>query len=693
MELFNQDPYSVMPKHVNNLINETSPYLLQHAHNPVNWYAWNDEALQKAKKEDKPILVSIGYSACHWCHVMEQESFEDEETAQIMNRHFINIKVDREERPDVDHIYMDAVQAITGSGGWPLNVFLTPDLKPFFGGTYYPPVRALNRSSWKEVLLAVSNAYKEKRKEISEQAENLTQYLLNTNNFIQIEEAASADITSLNTIAENILKSADPEWGGFGQAPKFPQTFCILFLLRHSFFTHDENALQAAIVSLDRLMMGGIYDHLGGGFCRYSTDRRWQVPHFEKMLYDNALLLNVYAEAYQLTKKEEYAGVILNTISFIKTEMTSPENGFYSAFDADSEGIEGKYYTWDKKEIVEILGENSNLFCQVYDVLDDGNWENTNILWRPGKLELIAEKSGIGIDELISKLDASKQILLKERQKREKPSLDTKILLGWNALMTAGLCKAYAVMAKEEYLQLAVANIRFIEEHLFDTKTISLLHGWNKTANIQPAFLDDCAALIQAYIALHQCTADTDYLVKAKAITEKVIELFSDEEGIFFYFTPKNQSDILIRKTEIYDGATPSGNALMSENLISLSKFFNIQKWKIRSENMLLNIKKFAISHPLSFGVWALNLQLLVHSLKEIVILGKNYAFLLKRILQEYIPLKIIQATAEESNNWPLLAEKTIMQNQTNIYICKNYSCLKPAASFEEFKNLLTKYF
>ncbi|MEP6683567.1 MAG: thioredoxin domain-containing protein [Parafilimonas sp.] len=680
-------------KYTNKLINETSPYLLQHAHNPVNWFAWSDEALQKSREEDKPILISIGYSACHWCHVMEHESFEDEATAQLMNQHFINIKIDREERPDIDHIYMDAVQTITGSGGWPLNVFLTPELKPFYGGTYYPPVRAFNRSSWKEVLTAVANAYKEKRNEITEQAENLTQHLLNTNNLNAENDISLLKHETLDAIAQNLVNASDKEWGGFGQAPKFPQTFSILYLLRHYHFTGNENSLNAAILSLDKMMMGGIYDHLGGGFCRYSTDKRWQIPHFEKMLYDNALLVDAYTEAYQLTKKEKYKIVVEESIEFIKNEMTSPEGGFYSALDADSEGIEGKFYTWSKKEIDELLKEKSEVFCITYNISDIGNWEHTNILWQPEALETITDRSNINKQELIKQLDISKKILLKAREKRVRPGLDNKLLLSWNALMIISLCKAYSAFGKNEYLELAKTNISFIEKYLFESNVGSLFHSWNKTLNLQPAFLDDYATLIQAYIFLHQSTADWSYLRKAKFLTNSVIELFSDEKNCLFYFTSKNQKDVLIRKIEIYDGATPSGNSLMAANLIVLSVFFDLPEWKQRAISMLSSLNKFLEKYPTSFGVWELNLQLLIYGLKEIVLMGDDYKDVLKKVLQEYIPLKVLQASSLENKEWPLIKERMIIPNQTIIYICENYSCLKPAESFEKFKKQLTKHF
>ena len=674
-------------KYTNNLIRETSPYLLQHAHNPVNWYTWGDEALQKAKAEDKPILVSIGYSACHWCHVMERESFEDEDTAHVMNENFVNIKIDREERPDIDHIYMEAVQTITGSGGWPLNVFLTPDLKPFYGGTYFPPKPMMNRNSWQQILLAVVNAYNEKREAIIEQAESLTQHLRNSNKINFKDQILRVDQFSTNAIAERLVEIADKEWGGFGNAPKFPQTFSILYLLRHHFITGNEKSLQVALQSLDKMMMGGIYDHIGGGFCRYSTDRHWQIPHFEKMLYDNALLIDVYTEAYQRTKNDAYKTVVNEIIEFIRTELTAPEGGFYSALDADSEGVEGKYYTWNKQEIDDLLGNDSEIFCRAFNISDSGNWENTNIFWQPETLKTVALKSGLTLEALMHVVNYAKQILLKARQKRLKPALDDKVLLAWNAFTIVSLCKAYSVFENDAYINLAQKNIAFIEQHLFNIESDYLLHSWSKLPKEQPAFLDDYAALIKAYIFLSQVTAVEDYLLKAKLLTEKCIELFSDNEECFFYFTSINQNDILMQKMELYDGATPSGNSLMAENLLKLFVLFDLPEWRQRSENMILRMGNLAKKYPVSFGRWCLNLLLLEYGLKEIVVISEDYMPLLKQVLKEYLPFRIIQAASASSDDWPMLRGKLILPNQTKIYICVNYKCLQPATSFEEFRD------
>ncbi|HRH59847.1 MAG TPA: thioredoxin domain-containing protein, partial [Chitinophagaceae bacterium] len=505
--------------YTNHLIHETSIYLLQHAHNPVNWYPWSEEAFTKAMTEDKPVLVSIGYAACHWCHVMERESFEDAATAAIMNENFINIKIDREERPDLDHIYMDAVQAMTGSGGWPLNIFLTPDKKPFYGGTYFPPVRAFNRASWKETLDAVYEAYKKRKHEITAQADNLTAYIKESNSFgmRSMDETQAAEFFAkeiLQQAADNILKSADKVWGGFGKAPKFPQTFTIMFLLRHYYFTKHGDSLQQALLSLDKMIQGGMYDQLGGGFARYSTDDKWLAPHFEKMLYDNALLLSALAEAYQLTADEKYKEAILHTITFIEREMITPDGGFYSALDADSEGVEGKFYVWQKEEIDEVLGRDSKLFCSIYDVSTHGNWEHTNILWLKESLEWHAQQMNINAEELKQKLDACKEKLLQQRAQRIRPVTDDKIITGWNSLMITALCKCYAASGNTSYLQLAENNIHFLEKNCRNEKG-KWLHTFKNGVAKYNAFLDDYSYLIQAYLYLQQATGDAAYLSSA----------------------------------------------------------------------------------------------------------------------------------------------------------------------------------
>jgi uncharacterized protein YyaL (SSP411 family) len=672
---------------MNKLINETSPYLLQHAHNPVNWYPWGDEALQLATLHQKPILVSIGYSACHWCHVMEKESFEDFSTASLMNELFVNIKIDREERPDLDHIYMDAVQNMTGSGGWPLNVFLTPDGKPFYGGTYYPPRRAHNRASWKEVLQAVADAWQNKRNDVLAQAENLTSHLTKANNFgITIPGAERYDRLftkeNLQTIAENILQTADTQWGGFGRAPKFPQTYGIQFLLRHYHFTGHQPSLKQALVSIDKMAQGGIYDHLGGGFARYSTDNEWQAPHFEKMLYDNALLVSVISEAYQLTGNKAYAEVIAQTLGFIEREMLSQEHGFYSALDADSEVEEGRFYVWDKKEVDELLGQDADLFCKVYNITKEGNWEHSNIIWLTDALSNSIAAAGTDESVALPILKASRQKLLAARAKRVRPGLDDKLLTGWNALMITACCKAYAALGNVNYLQLAENCMAFLE-------SACSLNGWKHTykggAAKYPAFLDDCAYLIQAYLNLQEVTGNQVYIEKAKQLTEIVLTDFTDEEQLFFYFTPAGQEGLIVRKKEIYDGATPSGNAVMAQNLYYLSVILNMQAWRARAEAMVASMGQVLLKHPVSFGCWASVLQNMAIGLQEIAIVGPASAAFMQQLNARYMPNKVMQASVVQNEKYPLLQDKPVSPEQTFIYLCHNYACQRPINNVEDF--------
>lgn len=679
----------------NRLLQESSPYLLQHAHNPVDWYPWGEEALQKAKAEDKPILVSIGYAACHWCHVMERESFENEETAALMNRIFINIKIDREERPDLDHIYMDAVQAMTGSGGWPLNVFLTPDLKPFFGGTYFPPVRAFNRSSWRETIGGVEEAWRSRRNEIDAQAENLTAHLENANQFGIARADASENAglytkDSLLKMVESIFRTADTEWGGFGNAPKFPQTLTIRFLLRYYHFTGDAAAADQALLTLDKMMQGGIYDQMGGGFARYSTDKEWLAPHFEKMLYDNALLMGALSEAYQLTGKKEYKEVMEQTLDFIERELLSPEYGFYSALDADSEGVEGLFYTWQQAEIESILQEDAALFCELYAVTETGNWHegHTNILWLPETVAAFAAAKNIEVSWLESKIQHWKQQLMAVRAGRIRPLLDDKILLGWNLLMNIACCEAYGALGNERYLQIALKNIHFLEGHL-KMENGEWKHTWKSDLAKYPAFLDDYAYLVQAYIKLQEVTGDAAFLLKARSVVEFLQEHFADEDSGYFLFTHRDQTDVVVRKKEIYDGATPSGNSVMAANLYYLSIIFDNSDWRKQAEKMIGGLGQSIIRYPTSFGGWALLLQAIVEGVHEIAVVGDKADEIIKEILTHYIPIKIIQRSGGSAVFFPLLDNKHVETDQTGIFLCRNYSCQRPVGSVKEFLSLL----
>ena len=676
-------------RHTNRLSRETSPYLLQHAHNPVDWYPWGEEALQRAREEDKPILVSIGYAACHWCHVMERESFESEDTARYMNENFINIKIDREERPDLDHIYMDAVQAITGSGGWPLNVFLTPEGKPFYGGTYFPPRPVHNRSSWRDVLGAISSSFREKREEIEKQAQSLTRHVASSNSF-GINDIASAAVGSdifnpdtLRQIYEQLMAMADRQEGGFGGAPKFPQTFSIQFLLHYYHFTGSAPALEQACLSLDKMIQGGIYDQIGGGFSRYSTDNEWLAPHFEKMLYDNALLVIVLSEAYQLTKKELYWDAIQATMEFIHRELTDDQGAFYSALDADSEGEEGKYYVWDKAEIDEVLGAEAELFCAWYGVTERGNWEGKNILTGAGKEEISETDREI--------LDGARRRLLRHRFGRIRPALDDKILLGWNALMTIACSKAYGALGIEVYKDRAVKNMEFCWKNLRgkEEKSIYLFYHSYKLGEAKyPAFLDDYAGLIAALLQLQEITGDTGYLVKAKEVTEYVIENFSEEETGFFFFTHRDQKDLIVRKKEIYDGAIPSGNSLMAFNLAYISIIYNEPGWMERATRMAAVLHRPVTSYPGSFGVWATLYQAITYIIPEIVLTGKRPENVRKELLQQMIPYRVFQSTQEENTHFPLLFNRPV-EDLPLIFLCKNYSCQLPVNEVSTLIRLL----
>ena len=680
-----------MHSYTNRLIDETSPYLLQHAHNPVDWHPWNTEAFERAKKENKPVLVSIGYSACHWCHVMERESFEDPEVADFMNQNFINIKVDREERPDVDHIYMDAVQAITGSGGWPLNVFITPEGKPFYGGTYYPPKRAFNRASWMEILQAVSHSYSERKEEIESQANSLTEHLQSTNVLGNDSEKFAFDKKELNLAYENIMKTADKEWGGFGKAPKFPQSFTINFLMRYSWFTGNKEALSQALLSLDKMIQGGIYDQLGGGFARYSTDTEWLAPHFEKMLYDNALLVASLSEAYQLTKNKTYKEVIEATLDFIEKELMHKEGGFFSALDADSEGEEGKFYVWDYTEIERLLGEDAAVFIRYFNVRKEGNWEGENILHTSTTLDEFAQKEEKAIEGDVRKaIKKGKEILLRERNKRIRPLLDDKLLLSWNALMNTAYSKAYAATGNDHYKEVAVKNMNFLIT-AFGKEKNEFFHSWKNGQAKHPAFLDDYSFLIAALIDLSEITADNQWLHKAREITIYVIENFSDVESPQFFYTNVSQSDILLRKKEVYDSAIPSGNSVMALNFYRLSIFFDDSRWRQKAVQMVSSFGSMAIKYPTSFGVWLSVLFQISFGASEIAILGPDYATILKRVLALYLPHSILMSAPKE-NDFALLQGKTF-NGRTLIYLCRNYACQQPVDSVEEFENRISSNF
>jgi uncharacterized protein YyaL (SSP411 family) len=670
---------NAMSPFTNELIHETSPYLLQHAHNPVNWIPWSENLFELATKNNKPILLSIGYAACHWCHVMERESFESIEVATFMNEHFINVKVDREERPDIDHIYMDALQAMTGSGGWPLNIFLLPNGKPFYGGTYFPPIAMQNRASWMDVLKSVQQAFEKNYDKLAVQAVNLSNHLVEANikmNAAETEMDAAPIATKedLEIIAGRIMQSADTQWGGFGNAPKFPQTFALQMLLRHYYVSKNSNSLNQVTLSLDKMIQGGIYDHLGGGFSRYSTDGHWQAPHFEKMLYDNALLISILSETYQVTQKETYKIVMLQTLQFLEKELSNKEGAFYAALDADSEGVEGKFYTWDYEELKTMITEEYfDSFCAYYQIQTTGNWEHTNILWTQHDF-LMSEAQA---------LKTIKQKLLAVRENRIRPGLDYKIILSWNNLMIIALCKAAAALSDSGLVTKAVKAMQWIEQNMFNEAEGYFYHVNTNGKNSSPAFLDDYASLIQAYIYLQEITGDTQYLHKAKQWTEYVQTHFVDEEQTFYYFTPAYQKDLVIRKKENYDGAQPSGNALMSYNLLYLSNMFSIPQWNHQARKMLFTMRKMILQYPASFSIWAQSFTLLQLGFLELVSIGPKANESRLAVLKPFLPHRMTLFTKASDTTLSLASFKQSTDNQ--YYICINNTCLPPFANRKEF--------
>jgi uncharacterized protein YyaL (SSP411 family) len=660
---------SANKKFTNDLSKETSPYLLQHAHNPVQWKPWSDTLFATATAADKPILLSIGYAACHWCHVMERESFEDEAVADYMNTHFINIKVDREERPDIDHIYMDALQAMTGSGGWPLNIFLLPNGQPFYGGTYFPPNAMQNRASWMDVLKGVHAAFESNREKLVEQATHLTAHLLQSNIKAQQSQASEVIATTeeFQMIAQRILQNADTQWGGFGAAPKFPQTFSIQVLFRNYFQNKDQASIVHAIRSIDKMIQGGIYDHVGGGFSRYSVDAMWQAPHFEKMLYDNALILGTLAEAYQLTKKPIYQDVIHATFTFLQRELFNGSGGYYAALDADSEGVEGKFYTWSYDELKAIITpEIFDAFIAYYQVTPNGNWEHTNILWTQNELE--KEWEPAWQNELKKLFDA--------RAVRVRPALDHKVILGWNAMLIVGFCKMNAATGNHLYKKAAIECMDWLESNLYHADENYFYHSIANGIPKAQAFLDDYANLIQAYIQLQEMTGDTSYLFKAKKWMDYVLIHFIDEDGLYFYYTASYQKDVIIRKKESYDGAQPSGNALICSSLFYLGQVFDLTEWRKQAEKMIHSIRPSLLQYPSSFGFWAQSFYQMSTGMIELVGVGPSVYDSLPTLNAAFVPNSIRLMSQVQEDSIPLLKGKQGIDNQ--YFICKNNTCAPP---------------
>jgi uncharacterized protein YyaL (SSP411 family) len=675
-------------KYTNKLINETSPYLLQHAHNPVDWYAWGDEAFERARSEDKPVLVSIGYSACHWCHVMEHESFEDEATAAIMNENFINIKVDMEERPDVDRIYMDFVQMTTGSGGWPLNVFLSPEKLPFFGGTYFPPVNRYNMPSFQRVLLSVAEAWKNKRDDLLMSANEV----LGEMRRVGLAETSgeSLSVGQLDTAFQSFVRYFDQANGGFGGAPKFPPAMSLEFLLRYHARTKNENALEIVTKTAVKMAHGGIYDQLGGGFHRYSVDAVWLVPHFEKMLYDNAQLARIYLHIFQATKDEFYKRIAVETLEYIRREMTDQQGGFYSTQDADSEGVEGKFFVWTPNEIEEILGEeDARIFNFYYDVSEEGNFEEKNILNVSYTLDATAKALKITLERLQEVLENGREKLFAEREKRVKPFRDEKILTAWNGLMLATFAEAAAILNREDFLEVAKKNADFILENL--QKDGYLLRTWKDARAKLNAYLEDYANFADGLIELFQASGEVRYLREAKRLADMLITEFWDEEAGGFYFTANNHEELLVRKKDYFDNATPSGNSVAADVLLKLARLTGEEKY----ERFAVTVLRLAASqfrrYPQGFGRILSVLEFYFNPTKEIVLLGDSEE-LKREIWRGFLPNKVV-VLAENADNSaefiPLLQGRTLIDGKPTAYVCENFACQKPVSTTEELREQL----
>ncbi|MDO9554305.1 thioredoxin domain-containing protein [Rhodonellum sp.] len=660
----------------NRLIHSQSPYLLQHAHNPVDWYPWGEEALRKSKAENKPILVSIGYSACHWCHVMEKESFEDATTAALMNTHFVCIKIDREERPDLDNIYMEAVQTMGLQGGWPLNVFLMPNQKPFYGGTYFP------NKQWKGLLSNIADSFEKHFDQLAESAEGFGESIARSESekYDLKAEKALLSKEELAAVVKQLRDKFDSEWGGMKRSPKFPMPAIWSFLLDYGVLKKDETLLDEVFFTLRKIGMGGIYDHLRGGFSRYSVDGEWFAPHFEKMLYDNGQLLELYAKAFQITQDPFFKEKVNETLGWLESEMLQEEGGFFAAQDADSEGVEGKFHTWKYTELESLLGEDLGWFAKLYTLKKDGNWEEgVNILFQTDSYATLAKAEGIPETDYMERLQQTKEKLLQVRSKRIYPGLDDKILSGWNGLMIFGLVQAYLATSDIKPLDLAVSNGEFILKKMLLNGVLQRSYK-NGTA-YTPAFLEDYAAVIRGFIALYQATFDQKWLIEAKKLCDFVLDNFLDPEDGFFFFNNPKAEKLIANKKELFDNVIPASNSIMARNLQDLSLYFYEEKYAEIAQNMLGSIHKLIVSEPAYLCNWAsLYLTTLVRK-AEIAIVGKGAKDKAKTLMQSHHPQFILAATENVGENPPLLAHKTPdLEGNALIYVCFNKACQKPVA-------------
>jgi uncharacterized protein len=660
----------------NNLIHETSPYLLQHAHNPVNWEPWSEEAFNKAKLENKLLIISIGYSACHWCHVMERESFEDEQVAKLMNDNFICIKVDREERPDVDQLFMDAAQLMIGRGGWPLNAFALPDGRPVYAGTYFPKI------AWMGLLRELSFGYKKQPEKYREYADKLIKGIsglsLISNNKKEIEYSPD----DIEEAYLGIIQQVDRTYGGRGRAPKFPMPHNWLFLLRYSYNTGNKEALDLTLLTLDKMALGGIYDQLGGGFSRYATDQQWKIPHFEKMLYDNVQLISLYSEAYLITHNELYKKIVYETISFLKDELMSPEGAFYCALDADSEGVEGKYYVWQESEINSLENTNIALVKEYFGIGKEAYWEHgNNILVVAELVSSLADKYNLPEAAIVSMIDDAKEKLLQQRKSRIRPGLDNKILLSWNALAIKGLIDAYKVFDDAEFLSAASKILSFIRDEM--TADGQLYHSYQNGRPKIKGFLEDYAFYIEALISWYQVSFEEDAITKAKELTDYVIKQFSDHESGFFWFTSSTNNELATRKIETSDNVTPSANSVMAHNLHSLGILLDDKSYRSRCDLMLKSMISNISEQAAYFSNWAILLSYKIYPYFEISFTGTDAKANLLAFEKSFIPGKVIAGTTNAESAIPALKDKMVA-DKSYIYICENFTCQKPVGTVAE---------
>ena len=678
--------------HTNRLAHETSPYLLQHAHNPVDWYAWGPDAFAAAVAQNKPILLSVGYSACHWCHVMERESFENETIAGMMNRDFINIKVDREERPDVDAIYMAAVQMLTGQGGWPMTMFLTPQGNPFYGGTYYPPEDHYGRPGFPRVLSAVADSWKERPQEIEAMGRNLLTQLDQTNDLSRHLSDSLLTPTILENAFTALSAQFDRQYGGFGSSPKFPQPANLEFLLR--FHARSKRAEPLAMVekTLNRMALGGIYDQLGGGFHRYSVDQVWLVPHFEKMLYDNAQLAQTYIRCYQATGNSFYRGVAEEILEYVTREMTSPEGGFFSAQDADSEGEEGRFFVWDPAEVRAILGErDAEVFGSFFDITSDGNWESTNILHVVQEVSQVAAQFGLTVEETAYILDSGRARLFAEREKRVKPNLDDKILTAWNGLMLAAFSEVAAILDNAAFRQTAIRNAEFLHKTMTfkdDSGHLRLLRTCRGGQAKLNGYLEDYAFFADGLLHLYDATFDVQWIALARDLTASMLTYFWDDANGGFFATSSDHETLIQRPKDWDDNATPSGNSVALDVLLRLALLTGENGYRESAARVLRRLGTTLEKHPYSFARSLSALDFYLSTPKEIAIVGDRATpatqSLLQTVYSLYLPNKVVVQTDRPDTappEIPLLASRPLRDGKSTAYVCSNFTCKEPVTA------------